>query len=287
MRTVFGLIALCLTWGPLAAQTTESADTLAARLGAYLEQYERELSTVMAREVYRQSETSFRPQRDIANAIFRNRTLHSDVAFLRLPGDGEWFGVRHVLRVDRRNVNAEGSLAKSLAATRANLEETVRAIVVASSKHNLGAERTINMPTVPLEILHPRHRERIVFTLGDEETIAGTRTRELRYREDSDRALIRDQEARQLLARGSAWVDAEGRLWRVTLRLEHAHQAVMNGRTGDNLLRVDFVHNGELNLLVPHEMREEFDVRGGGQFKGRATYSEYRRFTTGARIIPQ
>jgi hypothetical protein len=33
-------------------------------------------------------------------------------------------------------------------------------------------------------------------------------------------------------------------------------------------------------------MREEFDVEGGGEFKGRATYTHYRRFTTSARIIP-
>jgi hypothetical protein len=112
-------------------------------------------------------------------------------------------------------------------------------------------------------------------------------TRELRYRETDDGGLIRDVESRQMRAHGSAWVDDKGRLWRVTLELEHAHEAILNRRTADNELRVDFADASSLGMLLPREMRETFALRGGGRFDGRATYSNFKRFTTAARILPQ
>jgi hypothetical protein len=49
---------------------------------------------------------------------------------------------------------------------------------------------------------------------------------------------------------------------------------------------VDFAHDATLDLMVPREMREDLEARGGGRVQGRATYSQFRRFTTSARIIP-
>jgi hypothetical protein len=42
----------------------------------------------------------------------------------------------------------------------------------------------------------------------------------------------------------------------------------------------------ELGLMVPKHMYEEFFVIGG-RGTGAATYSNYRRFTTAARLVPQ
>ena len=85
----------------------------------------------------------------------------------------------------------------------------------------------------------------------------------------------------------NAWVDGKSRLRRVTLELEHGHQAIVNRRTADNELRVDFAYDNTLGMLRPREMRETFALRGGGRFDGRAVYSDFKRFTTAARIIPQ
>jgi hypothetical protein len=63
-------------------------------------------------------------------------------------------------------------------------------------------------------------------------------------------------------------------------------QSLARGATGANELRVDFAHDATLDLLVPKELREELSAQGGGHLQGRATYSEFRRFTTSARIIP-
>jgi hypothetical protein len=284
----------CLAFAAISGtlQSPESmVETRVARLGQYLVDYEAALGAIVASESYRQSEMRLRTQSATASAssdvIIRTRTLESEVAFLRLPGEREWFGVRHVLRVDRRTVSTRGALLDVLKSPATSIEQAVRAIVKASSEHNIGAVRTINMPTIPLEVLHPRHHQRLIFTLGRRENISGVNTRELRYRENASGGLIRDQQSRQMVSRGSVFVDDAGRVWRVTIELEHAHQAVMEGRTGRNELRVDFSSDARLGLLVPREMREEFELSGGGNFKGRATYSDFRRFTTTAKIIPQ
>jgi hypothetical protein len=283
MRTLISLLIAATVCTTRSQAPLPDLDTLVDRLGAYLTAYEAGLSTLIAAEHYRQSESRLRPGNHFT---LRTRTLESEIAFLRLPGNAEWFGVRHVLKVDRRQIKSDHSLTEALKSSAPNSAEAIQAIVRESSRHNIGPTRTVNMPTVPLELLHSRHRARFEFRLLEAETIGGTRTHELRYREIDTRGIIRDRESRQMLASGSAWVDEDGRLWRVTMRLEHAHQAVMNARTAFNELRVDFALNPELEMLVPIEMREEFDVEGGGEFKGRATYANYRRYTTSARIIP-
>jgi hypothetical protein len=273
----------------LHAQDSTGVDVLVQRLGRYLAEYENQLSTVVAEERYRQSVVQLKPEAlgEIAtNAIFRTRTLESEVAFLRLPGNAEWFGVRQVHRVDGRSVDSEGArLVEILAKPAIDRAPQIRAIVIASSRHNLGVSRTTNMPMVPLELLHPKHRERFVFTLGGTTTIRGDRAQELHYRELKEPSLILDVKGSTMLAQGSVWVGSNGSVLRVTLRLGHADQSLRKGRTGDNELKVDFAVNKGVGILVPHELREEFEIAGGGRFQGRATYSNFRRFTTSARIV--
>jgi hypothetical protein len=50
-------------------------------------------------------------------------------------------------------------------------------------------------------------------------------------------------------------------------------------------LRVEFTRDAGLNLIVPKELSETFWIRGGvGTGKGR--YSNFRKFSTSARIVP-
>jgi hypothetical protein len=275
---------------PLHAQVSPDVEALVDRLGRYLVDYETQLSTVVAEERYRQSEVQLRPgapRETGSNTIFRTRALESEVAFLRLPGNAEWFGVRHVRRVDGRRVAGETeNLWKIVTSRDVDLAARIRAIVGASSRHNLGSARTINMPTVPLELLHPKHRQRFAFTQGSTTTIERTRVHELRYRELKEPSLILGAKGIAMLAQGSVWVGSDGRVLRVTLRLAHADQFIRKGRTSDNELRVDFATNEALGMVVPRVLHEDFEIAGGGRFQGRATYSNFRRFTTSARILP-
>jgi hypothetical protein len=273
------------------AQVAPEVDILVARMQRYLVNYETQLSTVVADERYRQSETRPLEGRDsLESGIgrFTTRTLESEVAFLRLPGNREWYGVRDVRRVNGKSVAAKGPrLLDAMKAPAVEREPLVKAIVRASSAHNLGPIRTTNMPTVPLELLHPRHHARFMFRSGGAATISSTSTRELRFQEQMTPTLVQDIAGRPLRAVGSAWVEAAtGRLWRVVLRLENARPPVAGGQVGGNELRVDFAHDATLDLMVPRELREDLAAQGSGRVQGRATYSNFRRFTTSARILP-
>jgi hypothetical protein len=290
VRSTLVVLAVAAGFG-VQPQREPEIETLVSRLGAYLVEYEPQLSTLVARERYRQSET--RPvvgQNSLAGGIgsVRTRTLESEVAFSRLPGNQEWYGVRDVRHVNGRPVDpSQPRLLDAMKAPAMEQKTLVQAIVRASAAHNLGPSRTTNMPTVPLELLHPKHRARFVFRSAGTATISGTSTRELRFRERVTPTLIQDVAGKSMRAEGSAWIDpAHGRLWRVVLRLEMTDQSLARGATGANELRVDFAHDATLDLLVPKELREELSAQGGGHLQGRATYSEFRRFTTSARIIP-
>jgi hypothetical protein len=50
-------------------------------------------------------------------------------------------------------------------------------------------------------------------------------------------------------------------------------------------LVVTFAEHPQLEMLLPERMHEVFSI-GGGIGEGHARYSNFRRFTTSARIIP-
>lgn len=82
-----------------------------------------------------------------------------------------------------------------------------------------------------------------------------------------------------------AWIEPNnGRLLRAEITVRDARLGVI---PFDAKLRVDFRHDAKLNLLVPASMTETFFVDRTGDGTGTATYSNFRRFTTSARIIPQ
>lgn len=81
---------------------------------------------------------------------------------------------------------------------------------------------------------------------------------------------------------GRIWVDpASGTIWRV----EWIYAPAIGNPSS---LRVDFERNDALDMMVPVEMRETFSVIGGLNARGDgvAFYSNFRRFGTGARIVP-
>ena len=73
-----------------------------------------------------------------------------------------------------------------------------------------------------------------------------------------------------------------GAVWRV----EWIYAPAVGAPSG---LRVEFDTNAKLGMLVPLEMREDFRSFGGIEAYGSgvAQYSNFRRFGTGARIVPQ
>lgn len=255
-------------------QPASQVESLLQALSTYLDTYETELSTVVAEE--RLTQEINRRVTDIE----QRRVLVSDVTFMRLPGDGPWYGYREVKRVDNRDLPRSGpGLVELLANPGRTSYEIAIEIANTSAKWNLGSHRTINMPAVPLELAHRRNRARFAYRLRGSETVHDVRVARVDFEERAIPALIRTLDGRShLLTKGTLYLEpGSGRLWRADVEAKAPAEWKFS---------VTFRRHDQLAMLVPDAAREEFAVRRARGI-GVARYSNFRRFTTSARILPQ
>jgi hypothetical protein len=298
-RTTLLCAVLLYATTPGAAQPAPSLQQLLERMWAYLAVYETQLSSVVADERFDQRVTSSSRAEEAevrfgeAGAVgapggptaanrSERRTLDSEVAFIRLPGGAEWLGFRDVRRANDKNVAAGGlSISEVLTATAADVQKA-RAIAQASAQHNLGLPRTINVPTAPLDIIHPLHRAAHKYEIDGRERVGSTPTVIVRFRELARPTLLKEPSGRDLISSGRVWVAPDtGAVWRV----EWTYQGTGRRSGPAPSLRVDFAPH-DLGFMVPTTMAEVFSAPGG-HGEGRATYTNFRRFGTSARIVPQ
>jgi hypothetical protein len=272
MKILVAAIAMAI----VALTQAATVDTLLARLDVYLAAYEPKLSELVADESMLQEVRG--------NARLRlDRKLESEVAFLALPQNVGWLGFRHVKAVDNRPVGlADASLTVALGTP--GLEHA-RTLLTESAKHNLGLPRTTNLPNLPLEFLHRRNRQRLLARADGEETVRGIRTARLVFLERTTPTVIQNRDTGQdVPSVVRAWIDPrDGRLIRADVRTF----ASASANRPESSLSVEFAENKALGLLVPIEMRETFPA--GKPLRGTsvASYTNFRRFTTSGRIVPQ
>jgi hypothetical protein len=269
-----GLATLVLPFALAQPVAGPSLETLLERLSSYLVQYEPVISEVIADETMTQEERAragkLNPDR---------RRLQSEVAFLRLPGNGEWFGFRLVQQVDGAPVREQPERLQQLLAVGGDQQRRGFAIAQESASHNLGNVRTINMPLLAFEFLHPRNRTRLTFERRGVERLDGRQVQRLDFVETATPTIIRSQRGGDLPSRGSVWVDEATGAIRQTVVRDVAPSSPY-------LLRATFTDHPGLGILVPSRMSEIFPI-GRGVGEGDARYSNFRRFSTAARIVPQ
>lgn len=277
MKAGVFLAAWCLIAAQAAVPSTPSLEQLLDQMGAYLVDYESQLSSVVAEERFEQNIYAGRGR--------TGALLESEVAFIRLPGGAEWLGFRDVKRANWKPVQSGGLSISEVLTSAAGDMTKAHAIANASAKHNLGLPRTINVPTAPLDIIHPMHRKAHRYVLQGEESIRGIRTVRIAFNEIARPTRVREPSGQNLVSSGRVWVEpGSGTVWRV----EWIYQA--ENRRSDAppppRLRVDFERHEVLGIMVPRLMFEVFSVTTG-RGEGRATYRNFRRFGTSARIVPQ
>ncbi len=284
--TALCAIAISLTTAAVAAQAPALDDTL-ARFDAYLSGYEPKLSEIIADELMIQ-EMSLPFSRTLlpraADSVSRSRVrrrIQSETAFVSLPGNAAWLGIRHVKSVNNQPV--DGSSASLATSLQAPSDDAARALLRSSAQFNLGLPRTTNLPNLPLEFLHQRNRRRLIYRLDGTERIRGADTTRVVFIERITPTVIADPDGVDMPSTVRAWIDRTGRL----LRAEVTTFRSLNARDAVNTLRVEFTEHAALGLLVPREMRETFPVDPPRVGTGVAHYSNFRRFQTSARIVPQ
>lgn len=255
-------------------------DAVLARLGAYLIDYETKVVELAAQEHYKQS-VKRRP--GWGGDVMARRDLRSTYFLVRLPTGQAWYGFRDVMRVDGRDVTSHGRPMEQLLAQRTDSAyEEAMAIMRENAKYNIGdLYRTINLPLQALELLHPEHRARFDFTLAGRERVAGEDTAIVGFQERSKPTLVSDGFGGELLARGRAWVEPTTG---AVMRTELGFNGYASLYLKESMIRVEYRRDRKLQLLIPIEMEETFGFEME-VLRGRATYRNYRRFETGARML--
>lgn len=245
------------------------------KLDAYLLAYQPQLSALVADEELFQNDT------------YQKRTIRSEVAFVGLPGDVGWLGFRRVINVGGKAVKDAGpTLAQLLSDGARDDYDQALLLLQESARYNLGSPRTINLPNLPLELLHPRHRHRFTHLFVANEKVDGRPTVRILAEETSRPTIIQNPASGDYASTVTAWVERDtGRLLRAVVRCRDA--AVLKGGGFEAVIYVGFKDDPAVGMLVPKEMNETFfverKIRGG---VGRAKYSNYRRFQTSVRIVP-
>ena len=285
--SVAAVTSLAAVVTAVAQSPAEGPSALANQLRAYLTAYEVSLGEVVATERMTQRSGPHILSDGETSTSGAPRVLESDVAFVALPGGAGWLGYRDVLRRNGRALRRTGPpLSALLAVDRTESQDRARALLIASAAHNLGAPRTINLPTLPLEFLHARNMHRLTLTAAtpQPEGQGECRGHRLEFRETSLPTLIQRPQGGDMPSRVIAWVEpGTGRLCKGEVRTRDA------GGGDDSVeavVRVEFEPDAAVGLTVPKRMEEEFFVPPLGRGTGEASYSNYRRFRTSGRVVP-
>jgi len=287
------LVLLCfVTASRIALAQPPAGDTLddvLKRAATYVGEYQRQLAGIVAEERYVQVVKYFIPAA-VIGAVPRTgppsdarRVLISDLLLVRPEGAARWVQFRDVFEVDGKAVHDRNErLVKLFLEPTASSAQQVTQIVNESARYNIGTvQRTINVPVLALIILDPANQRRFSFErshgrklqLGSEpKAAAGADLWVIEYEELGAGTLVRTNNDRDLPIRGRIWIDpSSGRVF--------ATELVADDTNLKGTIDVTYRQEAFLNLFVPSEMRERYELRkDGSKVEGTATYTKFRQF---------
>ncbi len=290
LRCIAPLVGALLISASSSAQSKPASpvDSLLAKLDSYLTAYEPRLSHLIADETMTQetklpASYAFLPREAVPAQPARRRSITSEVAFIALPENTGWLGFRHVKTVDERSIDGNGiSLGSML---QSNRYDAASELVRAGAQYNLGLARTTNLPNLPLEFLHQRNRKRFLVRSDGRESIDGIRAARVVAIERVTPTMIKNPDSNaDMPSVVRAWINEQtGQLLKAEVRTFVSFEA----KEPDNSLQVEFAEHKALGMLVPVRMLETFAAERPSRGDGVATYANFRRFQTSARIVPQ
>jgi hypothetical protein len=306
LRIVPFLVVLALTVFAAAIPATAqepALTTVLQRAGAYVEEFHRQLSGIVAEEHYVQEALAFHKRNGCpSNATYQStlncrgqlvnpmRTdLKSDLLLVRPADAKRWAEFRDVFEVDGAPVRdrTERLTTLFLGEDPISSHRQLGRILDASSRFNIGdIQRNINTPLFALQFLEPSNQQRFKFersskrvpdTFSRQNTPTGafrtsTEVWVIEYKETQAGTMIHTSESRDFPVRGRVWIEpTTGRILMTEL--------VARNRTLNATIDVSFQSEPLVGVLVPIEMREEYKDRGGSHITGVATYGRFRQFT--------
>ena len=271
-------------------QQHDLADVL-RRAGSYVEEFQRQLSGIVAEETYLQEVVPFLGMNARGRVRFQRRRLRSDLLLLRPEGAVTWVQFRDVFDVDGRPVrDREERLTTLFLDNGLSSAERVRQIRAESARYNIGGIRTdherpgasAGCARTPEPAQVPVHRRR-----RRRQGRAGKRNNGLpstpnfrvtaevwivKFEERQGPTLIHTQDGGDIFSRGRFWIEPD------TGRVLMSELIAEDRRVRGELL-VSYQSEPLLGFLVPIELRERYSEAGyTATITGEATYSNFRRF---------
>jgi hypothetical protein len=261
---------------------------IAERAAAYVAEYQRQLTAIVADEQYVQD---IRSQVPADAGAPRARSTTGEVFFIFTAPSRGWMAIRDVQTVD-------GGAAPE----RTNVREILRTLPVTqvgeqmasyNARYNIGRiTRNFNEPTLALLSLDEAHRSRFRFDTKKRADEDGHASIWLAFQEKERPTLIRSVQGRPVFMKGELLVEiANGRIWRSRLT------ASVDGITVE--LATEYRFDERLGLMLPIVFRELYEkgkpaagarTRTPGtsvvyeQIACEAKYSNFRRFEVFSRI---
>lgn len=297
-------VAACaiVTVAEPAALQEPTLATVLSRASAYVAEFHRQLSGIVAEERYvqevlavgRRSPCDSRGM-PVATRVCREQLaypirseLRSDLLLLKPAGADAWMAFRDVFDVDGAPVrDRRERLAQLFLKPSASTNAQIRKILEESARYNIGdIQRNVNTPVYPLLFLEAANQFRFKFKQTKERTPAtepangaphgafrvSTEVWVIAYQEKESGTMIKTERQKDLPARGRFWIEpATGRVLMSEL--------VAENRKLRATIDVSYQSEPLLDLLVPIEMREWYDnLRSGSHTEAVATYGRFRQF---------
>lgn len=274
-----GLIEL-----PAARQTVTArqVDDVLDLASAYVARFERAFSSIIWRERYSQEERVRRRFEASGGSFWivaGRRTLDSELLFVWLPVDASWIAVRDVIAVDGQAIPVDRRRLPPLLTASSLSVSQLRQLASENGRFNVGTiVHTFNEPTLALLFLDETYRHRFAFTRRREQSAAGDRVVTYEFAERVVPTVVRDGDL-DVPVRGMLWIDSStGSVVRTSLQLVHPSARLRGTMT------VEYGRHPRFDVLVPTAMQETYSS-ADEEVTTRATYSDFRRFETGGRLI--
>lgn len=257
---------------------TPSVADVMKKVGAYVQDYGQRASIVVGSERYTQE------TKGNTTSPHRERLILADVAIVRVHADG-WVGFRDVLEVDGARQTDRRDRLLNLLTDDGDYTEA-RRLSDESARFNIGpVARNFNVPTAALFFFTPDNLGRFKFTARQVEADGSWH---IAFRETQHPTLIRTPAGQSVPIEGELQVNpVDGTVLRTLIKTA----TILPGSKRQHAIgriEVTYRYVEKVEMWLPALMEEQFDTTGLNnaweRLEGRATYSNYRKFTTSARI---
>jgi hypothetical protein len=269
---------------PSAAQGRPDLDALIAQATAYVEDFVRKFSNVVAEERYVQ-DVVYAPQSSLLSSDGSgnfvtvpsdHRELRSEFLLVRTSEVDDWLTFRDVVEVDGKPIGRPDDRLTKLFSEGGSAIERATRVASESARYNLlGSARTVNDPLLALALLQRRYRSRFRFTLRDVDRNVGPDAWAVDFQERERPSMLQGRIGVDGVVKGRLWIDrVTGRVLKTDLVVGTAVHVVTSFRFDE-----------AFGIAVPFRMDERYAVESRGDFvvKGQATgtalYGRFRQFS--------